>query len=51
MGERSRLRTKRMSDYAIYLGEGVWWQLTADQKASGRFQDMPMKIRPWRARP
>ncbi len=38
---------KRMSDYAVYLGEGVWWQLSEEAVASGRLRDMPLKLRPW----
>lgn len=42
------MKGERMSDYAVYLGEGVWWQLTDRQRLSGCFKDMPLRMRPWK---
>lgn len=39
---------ERMSDYAIYLGEGIWWQLTERDRCRGRFSGLPAQYRPWR---
>jgi len=38
-----------MSDRAIYLGEGVWWQLTERQKQNRQYAALPQRIRPYRS--
>lgn len=36
----------RLSDRAVYLGDGVWWQLTERQKRDRAFPGLPERIRP-----
>lgn len=35
-----------LSNFAVYLGDGVWWQLTNEQLQSGCYRGMAMKYRP-----
>jgi len=39
-----------MSDRAVYLGDGVWWQLTNDQVRRGFAKGLPERVRPPRDR-
>jgi hypothetical protein len=41
---------KGMSDRAVYLGDGVWWQLSNEQLRAGMGYGLPQKIRPWPTR-
>jgi hypothetical protein len=36
-----------MSDRAVYLGDGVWWQLSERQRQAGIGRSLPERIRPW----
>jgi hypothetical protein len=36
------------SDRAVYLGDGVWWQLTNAQLSRGLGRGLPQRIRPVR---
>lgn len=38
---------RHMSDFAVYLGEGIWWQITCKQYASGDWSKSKIKIRKW----
>lgn len=40
------MRQEPMSDRAVYLGDGVWWQLSKRQVASGVARGLPGRIRP-----
>lgn len=37
-----------MSDRAVYLGDGVWWQLSCQQLRSGVGRGLPQRLRPYR---
>jgi len=37
-----------MSDRAVYLGEGIWWQLSRRQIAEGLGRGLPQRVRPIR---
>lgn len=40
---------RRMSDYAVYLGDGVWWQISQRDYDHGKFDTLPLMYRkPWR---
>lgn len=50
---RPRMTREPLGDRAVYLGDGVWWQLTERQHASRQFDRMPQRIRPanpWKGR-
>ena len=49
MGRKDDRRHCRqgMSDRAVYLGDGVWWQLSNAQRMDGVGRGLPERIRPW----
>lgn len=45
------MRREPMSDRAVYLGDGVWWQLSERARLHGIGRRLPERIRPVRAQP
>ena len=44
------MQRERMTDRAVYLGDGVWWQVSERMRRDNPEieRQLPVKIRPWK---
>ena len=44
------MRYKPHCETSVYLGEGLWREISHREAASGRFDHLPRRVRPTKAR-